>query len=58
MNMEFLAYGITLGIGLIAGYFTSSYRKFKDLVSLFDKAIEDDRITSSEITEIIKVLRR
>ncbi len=58
MENQFLAYAITAVLGLVSGYFTAQYQKFKSLVSVMDRALEDDKISGKEIEEIIKVLRR
>jgi hypothetical protein len=58
MQTEIIAAGITLLLGLLAGIAGTSYLKFKSLLRILDKALDDDKITSKELEEIFKILRR
>jgi hypothetical protein len=58
MENEFIGYAITAVIGLFSGYFSAQYQKFKQLISVLDKALEDDKISGKEIEEIIKTMKR
>jgi type III secretory pathway component EscR len=58
MQTEIIAAAITLVLGLLMGIAGTSYLKFKSLLRILDKALDDDKITSKELEEIFKILRR
>jgi hypothetical protein len=58
MEFEFIGYAVTAVLGLLSGYFGAQYQKFKALISVLDRALEDNKISGKEIEEIIKVLKR
>lgn len=49
----FVAVGVWL-LGLLIGYFTGQFKKFKDFVILLNDILADDRITSDELKTIIR----
>ena len=58
LSLQFFAYAATAVLGLVAGSIGAEYKKFKDLLSVIDKAIEDNKITTKEITEVMRIVRR